>query len=446
MNSLFHKNSITQLLDILKNKRSKDYLLNQSYLNLKKNEQKIRSLVKFNKNSVRTYEKNLKNISDNRLFYIPFGIKDIFNVKNYSNEKGSVIYKNFNPGNNARVVDRLLQCGAIPFGKTVTSEFAVHKLNKTKNPYNLKRTPGTSSSGSAASVACGYFPFALGTQTAGSIIRPASYCNIWGFKPSFGLIPRTGILKTTDSLDSVGFFSSNGQNIKYLLDIIRVSGRNYPFVYNNIDKKISKFKLNKKKYKIGFVKTHTWNFAKNYVKNSIKNLLNKIDNNSKFSLHEIKLPSAYDEIHYHHEVIYTKSLSYYFKNEFKNREKLLSENISGMIENGNKINKKNFIKSQQFQNKIIMSSSDIFDEFDCIISISTGESAPLRNNEPLKDPSLMWTFAHMPSLNAPIFRCPENMPFGIQLVAKKWNDYQMLRTLNELFNEKLFYPNPYDNY
>ena len=126
MNSLFHKNSITQLLDILKNKRSKDYLLNQSYLNLKKNEQKIRSLVKFNKNSVRTYEKNLKNISDNRLFYIPFGIKDIFNVKNYSNEKGSVIYKNYNPGNNARVVDRLLQSGAIPFGKTVTSEFAVH--------------------------------------------------------------------------------------------------------------------------------------------------------------------------------------------------------------------------------------------------------------------------------------------------------------------------------
>ena len=126
----------------------------KSYLNLKKNEQKIRSLVKFNKNAIRKYEKNLKNISDNRLFYIPFGIKDIFNVKNYSNEKGSVIYKNFNPGNNARVVDRLLQCGAIPFGKTVTSEFAVHELNKTKNPYNLKRTPGTSSSGSAASVAC----------------------------------------------------------------------------------------------------------------------------------------------------------------------------------------------------------------------------------------------------------------------------------------------------
>ncbi|MDC2978524.1 amidase [Pelagibacteraceae bacterium] len=445
MNSLFHKKSIQKLLLILKNKKSKDFLIKSSFKNLNKYEKKIESLVKFDKKIVYNYKKNLINILDKRLLYIPFGIKDIFNVKQFTNEKGSVIYKNFNPGNNARVVDRLLASGAIPFGKTVTSEFAVHELNKTKNPYDFTKTPGTSSSGSAASVACGYYPFSLGTQTAGSIIRPASYCNIWGFKPSFGLIPRTGVLKTTDSLDSIGFFCSNGENIKYLLDIMRVSGRNYPFIYKNIDSKINMLNKSKKIYKIAFVKTHTWNYAENYVKLAIENFLNKIDNNSKFLVKEIKLPNIYDEIHYNHEAIYTKSLSYYFKNEFKNREKLLSKNISNMIEKGNKINKDQFIRSHHFQNKIISTSNKIFNNYDAVISISTSESAPLREKIPLDDPSLMWTFLHMPSMNAPIFRCPKNMPFGIQFTAKKFNDYQLLRVLKELFNEKIIYANPYDN-
>ena len=120
-------------------------------------------------------------------------------------------------------------------GKTVTAEFAVHSLNETLNPHDITKTPGTSSSGSAVSVQIGNVPFALGSQTAGSIIRPASFCGVWGFKPSFGLIPRTGVLKTTDTLDTIGILSSHGSNFREVLDIIRVRGPNYPFVYQNID-------------------------------------------------------------------------------------------------------------------------------------------------------------------------------------------------------------------
>ena len=116
---------------------------------------------------------------------------------------GSVIWKNFFPGNNARVVDKLINEGCLSIGKTVTAEFAVHELNKTLNPYDVTKTPGTSSSGSAVVVSTGMVPFALGTQTAGSIIRPASFCGVWGMKPSYGLIPRTGVLKTSDTLDLV---------------------------------------------------------------------------------------------------------------------------------------------------------------------------------------------------------------------------------------------------
>lgn len=443
MNSFFHKNSIKKLLEI--SNTNKDYLLNISYSNYMKYENKIQSLVKFDYKTIDLFTKKLEINNDKRLFNIPFGIKDIFNVINFSNEKGSVIYKNFYPGNNARVVDKLLDCGSIPFAKTVTSEFAVHELNKTTNPYDQKKTPGTSSSGSAASVASGYFPFALGTQTAGSIIRPSSYCNIWGFKPSFGLIPRTGVLKTTDTLDSIGFFSSNGENIKYLLDIMRVAGKNYPYVHKNIDNKISEIDSKKSNFRIGFVKTHTWESAKKYVKDSISNFVNRIDNNKNFSVDEIILPNNYDMIHKNHSNIYNKSLSYYFKNEFKNREKLLSNKITEMIERGNLISNLDFKKSLLFQNKIILNTNKIFKNYDAIISISTSESAPYRNIEALDDPSLMWTFAHMPALNIPLFRCPEGMPYGLQLTAKKWNDYQLLKTLEALFKENIIFSNPYDN-
>ena len=136
---------------------------------------------------------------------IPFGIKDIFNTQVMPTTMGSPIWAGFVAGNNARSVDSILRKGALSFGKTITAEFAVHALNATLNPYDVSKTPGTSSSGSAVAVALGIVPFALGTQTAGSIIRPASFCGVWGFKPSFGLIPRTGVLKTTDSLDTVGF-------------------------------------------------------------------------------------------------------------------------------------------------------------------------------------------------------------------------------------------------
>ena len=161
---------------------------------------------------------------------VPFGVKDIFNTIDLKTEMGSETWKDHNAGNDARVVSVLRHQGYTPIGKTVTAEFAVHHLNKTKNPHSIDKTPGTSSSGSAVAVATGMVPFALGTQTAGSIIRPASFCGVWGMKPSFGLIPRTGSLKTTDSLDTIGFLSSYGTDMREILNLLRVKGPNYPFV------------------------------------------------------------------------------------------------------------------------------------------------------------------------------------------------------------------------
>lgn len=159
---------------------------------------------------------------------VPVGVKDIFNTYDYPTGMGSEIMKGYTPGNDARVVSNIRLEDGIVMGKTVTAEFAVHHPGPTLNPHDLTRTPGTSSGGSAAAVASMMVPVALATQTGGSCIRPASYCGVHGFKPSFGLLPRTGILKTTDTLDSIGIVSRAVDDLELMFEVLRVHGHNYP--------------------------------------------------------------------------------------------------------------------------------------------------------------------------------------------------------------------------
>src|SRR5918912_700941 len=162
---------------------------------------------------------------------VPVGIKDIFNTKEMPTQMGSPIWRNFTPGNDARVVHYLKMADAVLIGKTVTAEFAVHAPGPTLNPHNPEYMPGTSSSGSAAAVAAYMIPLALGTQTAGSTIRPASYCGVYGFKPSFGVLPRTGMLKTTDSLDTIGLFARTIEDVEKLFDPVPVSRTDHLFIH-----------------------------------------------------------------------------------------------------------------------------------------------------------------------------------------------------------------------
>ena len=138
---------------------------------------------------------------------IPFGAKDIMETRGLSTEYGSPVYKGRLGSTDAAIVTSLRRRGAVLLGKTHTTAFAYRTPAPTRNPRNLEHTPGGSSSGSAAAVAAGMVPFALGTQTRGSILRPASYCGVTGFKPSYGLVPIDGVLPYAKSLDTVGFFT-----------------------------------------------------------------------------------------------------------------------------------------------------------------------------------------------------------------------------------------------
>lgn len=376
-----------------------------------------------------TFDKKLqdKNFMPGALAGIPIGVKDIFNTKDLPTQMGSPIWKGFTPGNDARVVYSLRQADAIIPGKTVTAEFAVHTPGPTHNPHKHGFMTGTSSSGSAAAVASYMVPLALGTQTAGSTIRPASYCGVYGFKPSFGLIPRTGMLKTTDSLDSVGFFSRTVDDLKLLFNVLRVRGFDYPISHKFLSDPKRQNKPASRKWRVAIVQGPKWNYAEDYAKKALYDFSDGLNKLPDISLQEIQLSKNFSLAHDIHSTIYDKTLAYYFKEEFK-KQTLISKIMYQIISHGNKISLEEYRKALERQDKLSDELDSIFKkDYDIILNLSTGGEAMEgldTNDRP--DNCLMWTLCGVPVMNLPIFKGPKNLPFGAQIVARRYNDYLLI--------------------
>lgn len=377
------------------------------------------------------------------LFGIPIGIKDIFNTIDFPTEMGSEIWKDFTPGNDARVVHYLRKSDAIIMGKTETAEFAVHALGKSQNPYDSKLSPGTSSSGSAIAVATFMVPLSIGTQTAGSIIRPASYCGVFGFKPSFGLLPRTGMLKTTDTLDQIGFFARTPKDLRLIFKSAHVKGKNYPLSHNTLNDK-SRQTVSNRPWKIKFVKTHTWKNCTDSIQKLVKNFIHTLSLHKEFNIDEFELPSNFELAHENHKTIYTKSLSYYFKEELK-QKKLVSKIFYDFSNYSKNISIDDFDKSISYQSQLTNQLDDSFKNFDIILSLSTVDHAPLRDNPEKDDPSLIWTMCGVPVINIPILSSENELPVGIQVIARKYNDNLLLDFVNLLHKKNIIFDAPYPN-
>ena len=362
---------------------------------------------------------------------VPVGIKDVFNTQDMPTCMGSPLWKDFNPGNDARVVFRLREEDAIVAGKTVTAELAVHEPGPTRNPHNLDYYPGTSSSGSAVAVASGMVPVALGTQTAGSIIRPASYCGVYGFKPSFGTLPRTGVLKTTDTLDQIGFFARNIEDIELMFDALRVKGPNYPFVNKLIDNR-EEAEYKKGKWRIAAVEHTKWNFADEYAKKAFSEFMERLSGLKELNINKTQLPSVFNEAHDKHATIYNKCLSYYFNDEYKKKH-FVSKVLSGMIEKGLEITPEEYYKAMDVQVTLREELEEFFCGYDLILTLSTSGEAPLLaepNDKP--DSCLVWNLCGFPALNVPVFKGPKGLPFGLQVVARRYDDLLIARFVKML--------------
>lgn len=431
MNKLFLEKSIGALIaDIKAGALSHQDLIEAATENISDLNSRYHAFV------VSTDGETSQPLAEGLLKGIPIGVKDIYNTADFPTQMGSALWKDFTPGNDARAVYNVKKEGAVVIGKTVTAEFAVHALNETINPYDEKRTPGTSSSGSAVAVSLGMVPLALGTQTAGSIIRPASFCGVYAMKPSFGLIPRTGMLKTTDTLDTLGFFTTHAEDLIRAFDSLRVKGKDYPLSNEALSDKGRQSKAEGKSWRVAFVHTHTWNNAEAYVREAVTSFIEKLGGTSGFEVVNVELPVAMSRTHTVHQTIYDKALSYYFQNEYKKAEDI-SPVMRCIIEKGSDISPETYQKALNDQVELIDTMDEFLSDYDVIISMSSSEVAPLRDVPEKPDPSLMWTLTHLPSVNVPLFRNADGLPFGLQIAARKYDDYKLLTFLDDLIAEKL---------
>ena len=370
---------------------------------------------------------------------IPFAVKDIFNTVEFPTQMGSPLWKDFTPGNDARVIYDVKRLGAIVPGKTVTAEFAVHSLGKTLNPFSPDRTPGTSSSGSAVAVAAGMAPVALGTQTAGSIIRPASFCGVWGCKPSFGLVPRTGTLKTTDSLDSVGFFVNHAADLEPVFDALRVHGRNFPLSHAALSDEQRQAAPTRRPWKVAVVRPHIWHHVPTHAASNFDTWCAELAKSPRFDVREMVLPASMASSHLVHETIYNKALAYYFQDEFM-RAELISPVMNRLITAGQLVTPAQYHIALDEQVKLARSMDDFFTDADVIVTLSTAGEAPLRDEEEKPDSALMWTLTHLAAVSAPVFKSPQGLPFGLQLVARRYNDPLLFRFIAEVASHGLLTP------
>ena len=377
------------------------------------------SLEEFNSYHHGTYNlfKTNKSIEERFLF----SAKDIFNTYDFPTQMGSLQWKGFNAGNNARVISDLLNVGDRLVGKTTTSEFAVHEETDVINPWDEKRTVGTSSAGAPISILIDKLDFALGTQTGGSIGRPASYCGVSAIKPTYGLIPRTGILKTCDPFDTVGFFSKNLNIMEKVLKSVVKIGNNYPINNREISNNIAK-----EKPIVGILSSNKLEISPE-ADNKLSEIKSSLDP-SQFDVVDVTFPEFVNEIHKMHELIYAYSLSYYFSKELEHPEKV-SASFKNYIKIGELLKADDFIDLIKKHEDYISKYDDWIKSknIDYIIYPSTANVAPLRNDiEPI-DINLIYTFTRVPVIYLPLgFNKTKSLPFGISISSFKYNDFNLI--------------------
>ena len=356
---------------------------------------------------------------------VPVGVKDIFNTYDMPTGMGSPILDGYTPGNDARVVSNVRLEGGLVAGKTVTAEFAVHHPSGTRNPHDLARTPGTSSSGSAAAVAARMVPLAFASQTGGSTIRPASYCGIYGYKPSFGLLPRTGSLKTTDTLDTVGLMARSVDDLALLFEVTRVRGRNYPVSDAALSDQ-ARQSVAGRRWRVGVVRGPKSSGEAAAPLTALERVAAALSR-AGIEVGDYTLPAAFDTAHDIHETIYRRALAYYFKTEWQSQDGLFSDRLRRMIEGGLTLPVESYHQACARQTGLARLFDSEMGDRDVLIGLATADEAPAGLDAPEPDDhSLIWTLCGAPALSVPLLAGTGGLPGGVQIVARRFNDYLLL--------------------
>lgn len=365
---------------------------------------------------------------------IPIGIKDNIDTEQMPTELGTPIHKGRTSGEDAKLVSLLKEAGAIILGKTVTSEMAVLSPGKTRNPHNPDHTPGGSSSGSAAAVASSMVPVTIGTQTNGSVIRPASYCGVFGFKPSYGSISRHRVLQSSAPLDTVGVFANSLDDIAIVADTLMVFDENDPDMKMKSKPQITEISNQEPPMepRLAFVRSPVWGKAEENTKDGFRELIEHLGG----SIDLFDLPSLFNKAHDAHKAIMEADIAKNYQKEYENNKEILSPILVEIIERGQKVTAIDYNQALDLRAELKYILNEIFEDYDAIITPSAPGEAP-KGIESTGDPSFctIWSLCGTPALNLPVLQGAKNLPIGVQLVGNLNDDARLIRTAKWLLNK-----------
>lgn len=350
--------------------------------------------------------------ADDGLFGLPIGVKDIIDTADLPTEHGSPIYKGHRPKADATIVVMSEEAGGNILGKTVTTEFAYLNPPPTVNPHDPEHTPGGSSSGSAAGVAAGILPLALGTQTGGSVIRPASFCGVAAMKPSYRLLPMTGVKPFAPLLDTLGLFAARVVDVAFGLEAI--SGR--PLRVDGQDFGTPTF---------GITRLECAGEADPEAEAALRGAIRALTR-AGAKVVDVSAPSEWAEAHRQHIVINNyegaQSLAY----EFRHRRADLSPILVKCLEAGHAIPIEDYDNARGAANRARRVCRAVFEPVDVLLTYSANGEAPSR--ETTGDPryNKLVTLLGLPAVNVPGHRGGNGLPVGVQIVGAFGDDHRAL--------------------
>ena len=365
---------------------------------------------------------------------IPVAVKDIVGTLDMPTECGTVIRKGKSYSQNAEIVDLLLAAGAIVMGKTATAELAYLHPPKTTNPHDHSRTPGGSSSGSAAVVASFMAPLSIGSQTGGSIIRPASYCGVVGYKPTYGLISRNGVLKTSEKLDHIGVFGRSVEDVALLSKVlIKKDNFDSATIHYSTENMLTETKKGPLfEPKFIFYKTDYW---KNIEKKS-REAFEYFIKSFKKNIEVFDTPSYFKDIHKYHQIMYETDLANNFGLYYKKYKKKLSKPMQDAIVKGNKHSSKEYAEALDFMKRSYESYEEVFEDYHGVLSPSSPGVAPKSlKSTGSAEFNKVWSYLGTPCISLPLLQGEANMPLGVQLTGAKYDDHRFLGIANWLEKE-----------
>lgn len=364
---------------------------------------------------------------------LPVGVKDIFDTYDMPTENGTVLHAGRQAGQDATAVALLREAGAVIMGKTVTTELGVYAPGKTRNPHDPERTPGGSSSGSAAAVAAHMVPLAVGTQTNGSIIRPASYCGVVGYKPTHGLISRHRVLQQSPLLDQVGVFARTIGDAALIAEQLMAFDDRDPDMRPRARPSLVETVAEQPPLppRFAFVKTPMWDQADEDTKGAFAELVEHLGEH----VGPFELPEIFNDAVTWHRMIMEADLAKRFEREYARGKDQLSATLREMIERGQKVLAVDYNRAVDQIPVLNEVLNALFDWCDAILTPAATGEAPVglaSTGSPIF--CTTWTLCGTPAISLPILQGPHGMPMGVQIVGPRGDDARLLRTAGWLVN------------